>query len=172
MVFSIVHILSLLDYARYQFIFDQLSPRMILARYLVSWSLRIMGLLIGLGLLCHHELARRAACAISVFTITTIAWKHPLVTINKAVAFSFARWYSAPQRHFDSAWTGPLDLSHAMEIAQFLLIGIDLVFAVSVIFYLTRPSVRARFTKGPGLPAWSWMCAKRGPARNATGDVL
>jgi len=110
-------------------------------RYAFSWLQRILGLTAAVGMLRLKNYGRQIAIVIGCFTILTIYWKHPYeafynmtVDLDHKLGFLFAQW-GFPQLRF----------------SQFALPGmivnclLDVLFSGALVYYLTRPTVKAHF---------------------------
>jgi len=128
---SIHKLIGLSDYEYYQFMFQQVSPQLLPFRYIVSLSLRGLGIMIGFGLLFGRELARKMAIILSFLTIILLPWKHPYAVFQN-VAERTAGYFEAP----------------ADPLPGFIFYTtLDLVFCLLMIFFLTRPKIKEFFRK-------------------------
>jgi len=142
---SLVHLHALLTSFSYaKDIFLQSTPLWLLnLRYCFSLFLRIIGLSTGFGILFLKEIFRKIAIAISIFTICTLYWKHPYQVFAKHTELldqKFAeilRSSGAPANLFSLATIPAL-------IAHYVL---DILFCGLVIFYFTRPKIKALFKR-------------------------
>ncbi len=117
-----------------------LSAEWIVLRYAFSWFLRIVGILIGAGLLASKEIARKAILALSWFAILTIYWKNPLASEKLQCAY-MQRQFGNPLAEF-----GIRDAASfvAPYVTAFLCVE-HVIFYGIVIYYFTRPAVRRHF---------------------------
>ena len=69
---SLGQMMTLGDFAHYQYLFQDLPDHLIPKRYALSWCLRIAGLLAGIGILYFWEIARKIVILIFVVTIAGV----------------------------------------------------------------------------------------------------
>jgi hypothetical protein len=109
-------------------------------RYYFSWLQRIVGFLVGIGLLAQKEAARKVGIAIGCFTILTIYWKHPYP------AFKLHTQYL--DKHFGYILApfgaGVTFSSVTLPAVIFHCLG-DIIFWGIFIHLFTRPSVKSQF---------------------------
>jgi hypothetical protein len=128
---SVHKLIGLANYEYYQFMFQQLPAKWIPFRYMVSVSLRGIGIAIGLGLLFRHELARKMAIVLCFFTIILLPWKHPYQVFQN-VAERTAGYFE----------------TQADPLPGFVFYcTLDIVFCLAMIFCLTRPKIKEFFRK-------------------------
>ncbi len=146
---SIWQMLIFLNYAHYQYVFREYSEEIIQFRYLLSLGSRCLGMVIGLGILLRKENFRKAAIVLMVATIALMVFKHPF-----SAALQLNRQYiNALDAIFKTApFNADILMSffHSIErpLAYLVIITVILVddlCALLIIFFLTRPSVRAVF---------------------------
>ena len=82
--FSIVLIINagwcihhFVNYEWYWNIFQYLPPQMILYRYIISFSARILQVIFALGVICRKEFFRKATFFLMTGTMFILYWKHP-----------------------------------------------------------------------------------------------
>jgi hypothetical protein len=145
MIISIVQVLGLLSFAMkwdfYAFTYQFYPAWLLPIRYAFSWVQRIVGMAIGIGLLCYKEFFRRFALIFFSFALLTLPWKHPYQGIYNAARYCdiyFADYIQA------------LDIPGLTFVSQFHVAlifywTVDFVFDISLLYYLTRPQVRGSF---------------------------
>jgi len=146
---SIWQMCTFLNYAHYQYMFREYSEEIIQFRYLLSLGSRGLGMVIGIGILLRKENFRKAAIVLMVATIALMVFKHPF-----SAALQLNRQYiNALDAIFKTApFNADILMSffHALEIPLAYLVIITVILvddlcALLIIFFLTRPSVRAVF---------------------------
>lgn len=129
--------LPTLDFNTYYIKFDPLAPEIIFARYLVSWLIRIILFIAGIGIIFRKEIFRRVLIGLAFFNLLTVPWKHPLIAVKKYILFKID--------------TGVLaaDLLPALDRIAWLYVGVyatlDIVVAAFFIYLLTRPGMKGQF---------------------------
>lgn len=127
---------------RYIWLFQELPQFIIYLRYSVTWSLRILGLSVGIGLLCRKEIFRKLGMGLFWFVIFTVYLKHT--------------HYPGFERHIQSLVNqGMIDLSilktlgihYSAFVWAVIVIAClgDVLFAAAFIFYFRKPRVREVF---------------------------
>jgi hypothetical protein len=141
---SASHILKLvLDRDWYFETYGYLPAFWMFARYGVSWLQRLIGIGIAIGLLRCHELARRAAIVLGIFSMAVGPWKHPVTGFEAHARFldrHFGHWFGRagyPEITF-------ISMARAAAACQWLL---DILFWTLTIYFLTRPAVIRQFRK-------------------------
>lgn len=125
-------------YNYYRYLHPEYSPAIIAIRYFVSWAVRIVGLISGIGILYRKEFFRKTAIAGSLFTILTIHLKHS--------AKGFVRLTHSLDDHFNIPLEGVTFISlmwPAIVIARM----IDVIFAGYLIYFFTRREVKKYFRR-------------------------
>jgi len=148
-IFSVLIIISSLLHMRYlleqreiyMHIYSYLPPWLAMLRYSFSWFQRILGLTAAVGMLRLNDLARRLAIVIGSFTILTVYWKHPYTGFKIHTAYL--------DQHIGyilKGWGFP-DLSFSQFTLAAVIVAClwDICFFGFMIYYLTRPSVKAHF---------------------------
>jgi hypothetical protein len=128
-------ILLTAGYEYYAYLHQEYSPAMILMRYIFSWVIKLVGLACGMGILRRNEFFRKAAILNSAFIVATVNLKHTYAA------------YSLHTRHLDQVMVLPAGITFSSMTPVTLMIqkGIDIVFGLVLIFYLTRPKVKETF---------------------------
>ncbi len=138
---SLLHIHKLIvELQDYVDIYSYLPAGWIVSRYAFSWAQRIVGILVGVGLLGKKEIARKIFLALSCFTILALYWKHP---------------YAGVKQHCDlmqeqlSGLLSPFGIRDASSfMAPCVMAGLwiqDIIFFGTALYYFTRPAVRRHF---------------------------
>ena len=139
---SIIHMQKLvLDVASYVHWYSYMPPWMITLRYGFSWFQRIVGILVGVGILARKDIARKAGIGLGCFTIATVYWKHPYAAfkihtqeLDQVYGNLFSR-LGLPAIKFASV-TLLADIVHCL---------LDILFWGIFIYLFTRPSVKEQF---------------------------
>ena len=123
----------------YTYIFSYYPENTLRLRYGFSWLQRIIGLAAGIGIFYQKELFRKIAIFFLTFIIATLYWKHPYQGFT-----NMAHLIGACQ---DGAFAEFTHISCKTIIVPAIIINclLDLIFAGSIIFYLTRPKVKIHF---------------------------
>lgn len=145
---SLIQMPGFIDYGRYRHgWFRQLPEGLILLRFLVSWLIRLAGLACGIGILKRKEFFRKAALGLFFFTIITINLKHPYFVFanifkdaTKSISDNPAISYSVKTRSIEL-------LTSLMPITAVIMYVGDILFALCIIYYFTRPKVKQYFIK-------------------------
>lgn len=127
-------------YPYYAYLHQEYTPRMILVRYVFSWLIKALGLVVGIGLLARKEFFRKLAIASSVLTIVTVHLKHTHA--------AYLLHVQQLDRSFEALYGGlPDGFTFVSVLGPALLLqrSIDVVFALALIFYLTRAHVKQQF---------------------------
>lgn len=139
---SLIHVQKLIDdVSIYVHYYSYLPPWMIVLRYSFSWIQRLIGILVGVGLLSRKDIARKVGMLLGLFTILTIYWKHPYDAFKIHTALLDQRLgnifilLGVDNISFSS-------LTIASMIAHYIA---DSLFWGVFIFFFTRPSVKAQF---------------------------
>ena len=149
---SLWQMAALIDFEHYRYLFQDLPPAVVTCRYSVSWLARIIGLAAGIGILARRELFRNITILLAWATIAATYWKHP---------------YAGFARHLDFLekqllWIWPL-FRQALDqvgisyptiiwIAVVLACIQEVVLSLLLIWYFTRPKVKAQFIRTPPHP--------------------
>jgi len=138
---SLIHMHKLAVEAQwYANTYSYLPHHLMVARYYFSWLQRIIGLLVGIGLLAQKEIARKIGIAIGCFTILTIYWKHPYP------AFKLHTQYLDQQFGYILAQSGIRATFSSVALPAVIIhcIG-DIIFWGIFIYFFTRSSVKNQF---------------------------
>ena len=126
----------------YWFNYSYMPEWLIIARYSFSWLQRVVGIIVAIGLFRFKEVFRKLMLLVSWFTILTVYWKHP---------------YTAFKNHtlYLDRLIGPTLKQGALKDLSFSSVTLaavitacllDIIFFGVVIYYLTRPKVKAHFS--------------------------
>jgi hypothetical protein len=124
-------------YAHY---YSYLPAWLMVARYYFSWLQRIIGFLVGIGLLAQKEIARKIGIAIGCFTILTVYWKHPYPAFKLHTQYLDQQFGYIPARF----GTGLTFSSVTLPAVILHCLG-DIIFWCIFIYFFTRPSVKGQF---------------------------
>jgi len=107
-------------------------------RYYFSWSLRIFGIVVAVGLLAQREIFRKLGIWLGVFTLLTVYWKHHPDTFFRHTQYLTEEY----------AYRFPglvIDFSVFAKDALIALYVFEFIFWGLFIFYFTRPSIKKHF---------------------------
>lgn len=138
---SLIHMHKLVvDAHWYVDAYSYLPPWLITARYSFSWLQRIIGILVGVGLLARKEIARKIGVALGCFTILTLYWKHPYP------AFKLHSQYLDKNFGYILAQSGTGVTFSSVTLLAIIVhcIG-DIIFWGTFIYFFTRSSVKSQF---------------------------
>ncbi len=136
---SVEQLWNIPGYPEYRIVNPGLPEGVLHLRYVVSYVLRIVGLASGVGVIFLSEFFRRILLGLSAFSIGTIFLRH-----------TYGSFYLATQtavlmntKPGMTLW--PIEtLTWASLLARCV---VDVAFALAVIYYFSRPGVRAHFCK-------------------------
>jgi hypothetical protein len=126
-----------LNFAAYAIKFQPISEKLIFGRYLLSLALRTILFTAGIGILFRKDIFRKSIIFISLFTICTIYWKHPLLCFKNSLMFDINH--------------GVLSVSLLPKIDMIAWICVvicymmDISIAVFLIYLFTRPKIKEQF---------------------------
>jgi len=141
---SIYKLMGLLDYGYYQWMFQHYSEGAIRFRYIISFSLRIIGLITGIGLLCLQDNFRKTAIVLAVLNLCVLYWKYP-IRVFQNIALEHEQQI-LPLSH-QNQQVQDLIYPFFPWISMIFYFSIDILFYLGMIFFLTRPTVIAQFKK-------------------------
>jgi len=122
--------------------FQDLPSWLIIIRYIFSWTLRILYLVLVVGLLHLKEICRKITIGLGLFSICTVPLKHPYLAFMRHTTLldqqfgSYLAMFNLSEHSFSEI------MLTSMLIAWF----IDITFAIWYIYYLRKPSVKACFS--------------------------
>jgi len=137
-VSSVYGMIVLLEsgYDHYRYLHQEYSASIIALRYCVSWAVKILGFISGVGILMRKDFFRKTAIAGSLFAILTTHLKHS------------AKGFAQHTRYLDEHFDIPLEGFHFSSLtwsAMMISRTIDMIFAAALIYFFTRPGVRKHF---------------------------
>lgn len=142
---SIMHIHKLVvDAQWYADTYSYWLPWLMVLRYAFSWFQRVLGILAAVGLLALNDLARKLAILIGTFTILTVYWKHPYAAYRAHTEYLDAVF--GPLFHQLGAPAGFKIASYTLA-AVILNCALDVAFSGALVYFFTRPAVKAQFKK-------------------------
>jgi hypothetical protein len=139
-VTSLVNIVCLIDYNYYRYVFSFLPNQLIIARYLFSWFLLVLGFLSGLGILRLDNKFRKVTIGIFTFTALTVYWKYPYYAVKNHAAYLDQVFKNA--RVLPPYAPGFCSLAATTTV---VLCAIDIIFSLCFIYYFTRQRVKNLF---------------------------
>jgi hypothetical protein len=128
---SIDQILGYRDFPYYYFMFHQLPYPSILARYCLSLVSRGCVVFLGVGLLQMKSWARRGTLCLGLLLLGGFPWKHPITVFINLAELTEQRF---PGAIVIDPWIGYV-----------FYVGLDILFAVFMLFYFSHPTVKRRF---------------------------
>jgi hypothetical protein len=145
---SLLQLIGLVDVHRYWYLFQSLPPLVIMGRYMVSWAARVVGLAAGIGLLQRREVFRKTAIALGCATIATTHWKHPYDGFARHIS---DLEFQVPEFGMLLRGLGQfgMDRSTFIGLVVFVTRAQEIALALLLIWYLTRPHVKAQFAPPP-----------------------
>src|SRR3989338_7709932 len=141
---SIVHMHKLIvDRAWYQDIYGYLPPWLVESRYVFSWVQRAAGFMAAAGLLWGKNVCRLLIIFIGWFTIFFVFWKHPYRAFQNHAHYLDKQ----PVIHslFDHLGVPDFTVASVVWPALVVYYFLEIIFWGWVIYYLTRPGVKAYF---------------------------
>mgnify|MGYP001769335474 CR=1 FL=1 len=142
---SIMHIHKLIvDVSWYTDTYSYWPPWLIVLRYGFSWFQRFLGILAAVGLFALNDMARKLAVLIGAFTIVTVYWKHPYAAYRAHTEYLDAVF--GPLFHQLGAPAGFKIASYTLA-AVILNCALDVAFSGALVYFFTRPAVKAQFKK-------------------------
>ncbi|MDE2214598.1 MAG: hypothetical protein KGJ61_05700 [Candidatus Omnitrophica bacterium] len=127
--------LALGGYKHYAYLFGQYPPGIIDLRYGVSWIIKLLGLVAGIGILKLNEWCRKLAVFNSLFVVLLVNLKHPYAA------------YALHAKYLDQTMGGifPVTFSDFVWPALIIQRSIDVIFGLLLIYFFTRPGVKRQF---------------------------
>lgn len=145
LIYGVLYKLNgLKDYAYYKFLFQHLPETMIQIQYCLSISLRCVGLVTGIGLICRREFYRRTAIVLASVNLLTLYWKHPYEVFYHIAVFT-EKGFPLPYPIIPKGEVLVHPMFPWISLGIFSLI--DVIFSVAIIYFLTRPDVKAQFSQ-------------------------
>jgi hypothetical protein len=142
---SIVHIHKLIfDREVYLgILYGYLPPWLRELRYAFSWFQRTVGLVAGFGLFWGKNICRRLTIFIGWFTMIFVFWKHPYKAFQNHACYLDQQ--PAIRSLFEAIGTPDFTLISVVLPALIVYYLLEIAFWGSVVYYLTRPHVKAYF---------------------------
>lgn len=140
-IISVVQ-LYLFNFSQYKIAFMYLPEKQILVRFTISIGLRVVGLAAGVGIFLKKEVFRKLIICLCSFNVLFIYWKHPTKTIELI-------FFHLPQQSRDKVlgWIpGFTNVPFPWKIKLYYSFW-DLIFALSVVYFLTRKQTIDCFKK-------------------------
>ena len=132
-----IHGLPIVNFKTYYSKFYPSPERVILVRYILSIALRVVLIISSLGILLRKEIFRKIILFLSLFTIATIYWKHPVVCFERVLLWKVSQGIL------------PVDVLTRIDmlsrISAMICAIMDIGFALCLIYYFTRPQVKKQF---------------------------
>ena len=126
-------------YGHYSYLNQEYPPEIIFIRWIVSWVIRITGLIAGIGILKLKDVCRKFAILSSFFTVVTVHLKHSYPA------------YALHMKYLDaSTGVGAHSSVSFVSLTWPALIAqrcVSVIFGVLLIYFFTHPEVRKQFQK-------------------------
>lgn len=130
-------------YAWYKELFQPAPEYIVLPRYILSILYRIFELFLGVGILSRKEVFRKLALWMGYVTIAIVYWRHPFEALVKnARPHALHAYHACGHFGLTLAWLTQLIAWSTLVFCYALDIGVS----VLVIYYFTRPRVKAWFS--------------------------
>jgi len=139
---------ALLNFEHYSYLFYPLPQNIIFLRFFVSWSLRLIGLISGIGILFRKDGFRKSALCIFIFTIFTVSWKHPFSGFQRHAVYLDQLFKDRGLYPFRIAGVEIPSFSSLAPVSAMAAQAAEVLFALAFIYYFSRPKVKARFREG------------------------
>jgi hypothetical protein len=141
---------ALLNFEHYKYLFGGWAASTLLPRFVISWSLRIIGFACGVGLIAQKDIFRKMGIALCAATILTVYIKHPHQgfmnhILNLDQQFQTTSGIVSMFSPSSAISITGLTLSQFAWICAISAMVLDVVYALIFIFYFTRPKVKAQF---------------------------
>jgi len=142
-IFSILIILYALhgmppfSFSSYYIKFRPEPEKIIFIRYIFSLAVRAALLVSGAGILWRKDIFRKVILGVSFFTIATIYWKHPVICFKRVLMWKVA------QGILPAEVIPRIDM--LARVSALICSSVDIVFALCLIYYFTRPKVKQQF---------------------------
>ena len=156
-LFSLYQLLGLLDFSYYCFMFQKLSPTLILLRYYFSIVSRTVLILAAIGLLFRQDTCRRLVIMFCVISLVAFYGKHPMsVFKNIAMRMEYVQGVNSlplgTVMDENSLPIFPKDLgTYHLKFPAFPWISFfwhglpDIIFCAFFIYFFTRPEMKKEF---------------------------
>jgi hypothetical protein len=138
MLGSLYKLWGLWNYDYYRMMFQQLTEQEIFLRYCISVLLRLVGLVIAVGVLLLKNVFRKALLLLCSLTLCLLYWKHPFYVFENIAHFN-------GQLFFDKMIAAELSRPIYLWISLIFYYILDIVFAVSMLYYFTRQRIKELF---------------------------
>jgi hypothetical protein len=142
-IFSILIILYALhgmppfSFSSYYVKFRPEPEKIIFIRYIFSLAIRAALLVSGVGILFRKDIFRKVILGVSFFTLATIYWKHPAICFKRVLLWKVAQGI-LPAEVIPKA-------DMLARMSSIICSSVDIVFALCLIYYFTRPKVKQQF---------------------------
>ena len=123
-----------------QLVVSKDAPNVILLRYFVSWAVKLLGLLSGIGIIYRKEIFRKTAIVGSLFTILTAGLQHTYAEFHQYTQYM--------DQHLLNSIAVPVEgftFSAITGLAVIMARVLDIFFAGLLIYFFTRPEVKKHF---------------------------
>ena len=135
---SIYKLWGFLNYGYYRFMFQQLTEQTIFARYCVSVTLRLAGLVIAVGVLFLKDNFRKLFLLLSLLTLCTLYWKHPFFVFENIAKYT---------EHLFLNKMDVRELTYPIYLWASIIFHymVEIIFSGSALYYFTRTEIKERF---------------------------
>jgi len=148
-VTSLWTLYNFLSYPYYQNLFHYLPDDVVLMRYIVSVTGRVLGLACGIGLLLSNNFSRVLAIFLCWINLCIIYWKHPIEVFYKIALSMEQKYYGTIPAYPTSETIAHNELMHPFFpwLTMYIFYAIDIIFGFAVIIYFSRLPIVSYFKK-------------------------
>ena len=118
--------------------------KFIIIRYCFSVALRIFLTVSVIGLFLKKDIFRRALIFFSFFNVFTLYWKHPIFVFEKIINEIFGKLIAI---NAYSSYALMKNYDRILYSALAVIYIVDILFSLSLIYFLTRPYVKEHFIR-------------------------
>ena len=135
--------ITALNFKHYLRLFEDLPTNIIIFRYCLSWSLRIVAIISAIGLLLYKNWARLSLLGLFIFTVLTVYLKHSYSGFLRHTKM-LDEQYAVFLRNLNLQDFSFQTIALPSAIIAMLL---DIFFALLFIYIFTRKEVKELFVK-------------------------
>ena len=140
---------SMGSYSDYEFLFQPLSENVIRIRFFISLAMLVAGIIAGVGILLLNDLLRKVAIFTAFYTIATYVIETPLFILKNLPKFFDIKILEVKQGLVEAGTEIPQNFDSIMHNTMWVstVIGflVDFGFAVLLIYFFTRSTVKEQF---------------------------
>lgn len=144
---------ALINYYRWSSFFPGHPGSLIQLLYWILWGTSLVGVVVGVGLWSHKDFFRKASIFLVCVSLAGAYGKHPhegfvlrMRLMSEQMAAQGSPFSSDSILQFVQAWniSWLTESSLAWGCVALIMI-LEILFALAIVFFLTRPSVKALF---------------------------